>query len=120
MLKEVLKVCRRGQRQHMYTASADVHDLEIQSVMSHTLITPEVLLREERRKSAVYIFESTRPNLLEESKDDLMPPKGKLGWGSLGKMWKIKNSFTSFAMGRKMLKFKSSFTGAAVKEDINP
>ena len=36
------------------------------------------------------------------------------------KMWKIKNSFTSFAMGRKMLKFKSSFTGAVVKEDINP
>jgi hypothetical protein len=119
MLKEVLKVCRRGQRQYMYTASADVHDLEIQSVMSHTRITTEVL-RQERRKSDVYIFESTRPNLLEESENDLMPPKRKLAWGSLGKMWKFKNSFTSFAMGVKMLKFKNSFTGAVVKEDTNP
>ena len=53
MLKEVLKVCRRGQRQHMYTAAANMHDLEIRSVMAHTVLTPELLLTEERKKTAV-------------------------------------------------------------------
>jgi len=47
MLKEVIKVCHRGQRQDMYAKDADKHDLlAVKSILLHAAVTPQILAEE--------------------------------------------------------------------------
>jgi hypothetical protein len=51
MIKEVIKVCHRGQRQDMYAKDADKHDLlAVKSMLLHAAVTPQILVDEERLK----------------------------------------------------------------------
>ena len=54
MIKEVIKVCHRGQRQDMYVKDADKHDLlaqvNVKSMLLKAAVTPQILADEERLK----------------------------------------------------------------------
>jgi hypothetical protein len=51
MLKEVIKVCHRGQRQNMYAKDADKHNSlagAVKSILLYTAVTPQILSEEEK------------------------------------------------------------------------
>jgi hypothetical protein len=51
MLKEVIKVCHRGQLQDMYAKDADKHNLlAVESILLHAAVTPQILADEEKLK----------------------------------------------------------------------
>jgi hypothetical protein len=53
MLKEVIKVCHRGQRQDMYAKDADKNNLlagAVKSILLHAAVTPQILADEEKIK----------------------------------------------------------------------
>ncbi len=54
MIKEVIKVCHRGQWQDMYVKDADKHDLlaqvNVKSMLLNVAVTSQILTDEERLK----------------------------------------------------------------------